>query len=37
LRRGKVLSRDAMVQQMLASDREADGRFIVAVKTTGIY
>lgn len=31
------LSRSEIVERMLSSDREADGAFIVGVKTTGIY
>lgn len=31
------LTRDRMVALMLADDADADGRFVVAVKTTGIY
>ncbi len=32
-----MLSRDEMVERMLANDHDTDGQFIVAVKTTGIY
>jgi len=32
-----TLSRDEMVARMRASDPAADERFIVGVKTTGIY
>ncbi len=32
-----TLSRDEMTARMLASDRSADGCFMVGVKTTGIY
>ncbi len=32
-----TLTRDEMAERMLASDPTADGRFIVGVKTTGIY
>ena len=33
----KGLSRETMIERMLASDRTFDGRFLTGVLTTGIY